>query len=386
MASFKIVNIHSYNFFRLLYHFLSWISYRVTSFLVNASREKTKVQKEIQVIRHRLDILREQQSKHLIDLQKLMDNTVHKAVKTLIEHLESDGVRERFSNWPGDEVPKTYDEWKINQILQKKLRDIIDEWEKDHFKNDKDSLVQQIRHSFEFFEAQLRSLRGSVTGGFLSVPGIDPLPESVSFLGRVFVKISWLFHNWFSSYCKPEFLLSMASSWKELEKSYQWYYSDKHDAMKNLSVKYLSEASKESILKPFVKGSLKEAEQYLTKIETLIPEQIEADKRLVEELSGEKRSKEEIKRTYRPILDSALNIREKVAFFGLTEAGAADICSEWLNWNQGSYNRGAGEFPTVHQAKMTRHGEEQAVALKVFQKVCPAKTASRVIQEANQLR
>lgn len=326
----------------------------------------------MQVISHRLDVLKGQHPEHLIDLHKHMDDTVHRVVEALIEHLKSDGVRDRFSNWTQDEVPKTYDEMsngKMNQIFQKKLKEIIDEWEKDQFKNEKESLVQQIRHCFHFLEVQPRSVRSDVTGGLITVPGVDLPPGGVSF-----------------SFERGFLPTDSQASWEEIERSYQWWSSDQRVTMKKLSIKYLSEAAKENVLKPFVKSSLKEAEQYLSDIETQIPKQIKADKMMVEELSDEKRSQEVIQRTYQPILDDTLNIRERVAFFGLKEAGAANICSEWLDWNQGSRYLGKGEFATVYRGKMTRHGEEQDVALKVFQEVRLAKTASRVIQEANQLR
>ena len=345
------------------------------------------------VISHRLDTLDAEKRKDLIDLRRRMDNTVHQSVQDLIAHLRSESIQERFLDWTQDEIPKTFDEVErgsIDELFQKKLKDIIDEWEEDQFKNTKESLMKEIQRSFDLFEGELRSLRGNVTGGFPNVPGIDPFPESVSFLGRVFVKISWFFHNYvfpFSQILKPGFLPSdPRATWELMEKMYTWWRTNPRDTMKELSKKYLSEAIKESILTPFVKGRLQEAERYLSRIETLIPEQIEADKRLLAQLSDEKRSVGEITRTYRPILHDTLDIQGKVAFFGLTEAGAANVCSEWLDWNQGSYKLGAGEHSTVYQGKMTRHGKEQAVALKVFQEVHLAKNGNRVIQEANQLR
>ena len=345
------------------------------------------------VISRRLDTLRAEKSKDLIDLRRRMDNAVHKLVPGLIEYLETKSIQERFLDWTQDEIPKTFDEMvsgSIDELFQKKLTDIIDEWEEDQFKKTKESLMKEIQRSFNLFEGELRSLRGNVTGGFPNVPGIDPFPESVSFLDQVFVKISWFFHNYvfpFSRIFKPGFLPSdPKETWERMGKMLIWWRSNPRDTMRRLSKEYLSEAIKESILTPFVKGRLQEAERYLSRIETLIPEQIEADKRLLAQLSNEKRSVDEITRTYRPILDDTLDIQEKVAFFGLTEAGAANVCSEWLDWNQGSYKLGAGEHSTVYQGKMTRHGKEQAVALKVFQEVHLAKNANRVIQEANQLR
>ena len=340
----------------------------------------------MQVIRHRLDVLKEQQSKHLTDLRRRMDNVVLDAVEKLMEYLKSNSVLKRFSDWTQDKVPTTFD-GRVHQMFQKKLKGFIDEWEEDKFKNDKESLMQDIQHHFDSFENQLRSLRGHVTGDFLGVPSIDPFPV-VSFLGRIFVKISWFFHNIVLpiSSLRPEYLPSDSNaSWGEIEKRYGWF-SDPHDAMKQLSVEYLERAVEKSFLKPYLESRLKEAEQCLSRIETLIPEKIEDDKKLLAELSGEERSSEEIKGIYQPIHNDASNMREKVAVFGLKKASAANICSEWLDWNQGSYYLGAGEFSSVYRGKMMRHEGEQAVALKVFKEVRLDKIASRVIQEADQLR
>ena len=139
----------------------------------------------------------------------------------------------------------------------------------------------------------------------------------------------------FTRLLRPGFLPSDPQAlWEHIERRFLWWWSNQRDIMKKLSEMYLSEVLKESVLTPFVKGRLQEAEQYLSHIQTLIPEQIEADKRLLAQLSGEKRSEGEIIRTYRPILDGTLNIQEKVAFFGLREAGVANICSERLDWKQ----------------------------------------------------
>ena len=98
-----MVKINSNRFFRWLYHFLSWISYRATSFLVKASREKDKVHEEILVISRRLDTLKAQQSKDLIDLRRRMDNFVHQSVQDLIAHLRSESIQGRFLDWTQDE-------------------------------------------------------------------------------------------------------------------------------------------------------------------------------------------------------------------------------------------------------------------------------------------
>lgn len=346
----------------------------------------------MEVIRHRLDVLKETQSQYS-DPHRLMDETVHGIVKTLIAYLKLDCVRERFSHWTPDEVSRSFQEVTrggIDQIFQNRLEDIINKWEEEHhqFKNARESLVQKFQQSFEFFEGQLPSLRGHVTGGVLSFPCIDPLPEDIRFSVRVYVKISWFFYYVLSSITlgliKP-WPSDPKASWEELERDCQWSSCDPHATMEKLSVIYLGEAAKETFLVPLVESRLQEAKQYLTVFGTRIPEQIEADENLIGQLIKEECSNEEITSTYHSILNAASDIIGKVAFFGLKEASAGD--DEKLDWEQqGSFNLGAGAFSTVYRGKMTRHGEEQAVALKVFHELLSTKSASRIVEMANKLR
>ena len=346
----------------------------------------------MEVICHRLDVLKKPQSQDISHSHRLIEETVHGIVKTLIAYLKSDGVRKRFSQLTEDEVPRTFQEVKsgqANNIFQKKLEDTINEWEEEHhqFKSARESLVQKLQQSFECFEGQLPSLEGHVTGGVLEVSHVDPLPEGINFPWRVYVRIRWLFLYVLSLGPLSRFVSSPSDpnlTWEELEKIYQWS-RDPHAAMKKLSVTYLSEAANETFLVPLVKDRLQEANQYLSFIGTRIPEQIAADENLIEQLIEEVHSNEEITRTYHSILNEASDILGKVAFLGLKEAGARE--NEKLEWEQqGSFNLHAGAFSTVYRGKITRHGGEQPVTLKVFHESLSAKSASRIIEMGNQLR
>lgn len=347
----------------------------------------------MEVIRHRLDVLKKLQSQDISYSHRLIEETVHGIVKTLIAYLKSDGVRRRFSQLTEDEVPRAFQEVSglANKIFQKKLEDTINEWEEEHhqFKSARESLVQKFQQSFECFEGQLPSLEGHVTGGVPSVPHVDPLPEGINFPLRVYVRIRWLFLyvlslGTFGILRFPSSPSDPNLTWEELEKIYQWS-RDPHATMEKLSVTYLSEAANETFLVPLVRDRLQEANQYLSFNGTRIPEQIADDKNLIEQLTKEVHSNEESTRTYHSILNEASDILGKVAFLGLKEAGAGE--NEKLEWEQqGSFNLHAGAFSTVYRGKITRHGGEQPVTLKVFHESLSAKSASRIIEMANQLR
>ena len=347
----------------------------------------------MEVIRHRLDVLKKPQSQDISHSHRLIEETIHGIVKTLIAYLKSDGVRKRFRQLTEDEVPRAFEEVKsgqANKIFQKKLEDTINEWEEEHhqFKSARESLVQKFQQSFECFEGQLPCLEVHVTGGVPSVPHVDPLQEGINFPLRVYVRIRWLFLyilslGTFGTFRFPSSLSDPNLTWEELEKIYQWS-RDPHATMEKLSVTYLSEAANETFLVPLVRDRLQEANQYLSFIGTRIPEQIAADVNLSEQLTKEVHSNEEITRTYHSILNEASDILGKVAFLGLKEAGAGE--NEKLEWEQqGSFDLHAGAFSTVYRGKITRHGGEQPVTLKVFHESLSAKSASRIIEMANQL-
>ena len=143
----------------------------------------------------------------------------------------------------------------------------------------------------------------------------------------------------------------------------------------------------ESVLKELVEDQLKEANLCLKQIEARIPELIEADKMFLQQLRNERRSKEEIKELYQPIVDEASDIRGHLAVFALKEIRAIDIGSEKLDWKEDIPSRlGSGAFAIVYQGKMRRQGKEQAVALKVCSNVLDFKNASLIMAEVELMR
>ena len=82
-----------------------------------------------------------------------------------------------------------------------------------------------------------------------------------------------------------------------------------------------------------------------------------------------------------------LNTKVSLQCLGSQKFLNVDIRSEELDWkeNMPSY-LACGAFSAVYQGTMRGHGEVQAVALKVYDKVHVAETASHVMEEVKLLR
>ena len=150
---------------------------------------------------------------------------------------------------------------------------------------------------------------------------------------------------------------------------------------------FLTTVASEKVLRRLVKGQLEDVELCLKQIEPRFPELIQADKMLYKQLKVKTSSQKEIENIYHPILDEGSQHKGQLAVFGVTEILSVDVSSEELDWkeNVSSY-LACGAFSAVYQGTMRGHGEVQTVALKVYDEVHVAETASHVMEEVKLLK
>ena len=377
---------------------LSRITHQAKAFVVNASRDHREVAKRMDSIICRLDQMEEKETQMIDELRNHMESSVKSAVHELSEYLKSDGVKARFTTWTSHEVPKAESPWEvtksnITEVLQKRLREIIEDWEEDNqvFSGARKSLVQHSQQWYNIVEEQLRNLQCAVTNDDLDVP--EPIsPKEGLTTGKKFV-IGVASPIWV-----PVSLIALLISIpvvgalgiinrlgerSRLEK----YKRDKCAFMAKASTDYLDDAAKESVLKVFVENQVNEVKLCLEKIEGRIPELIEADKMLCKELGNEKLPHTEIQELYQPIMDESSDIRGHLAVSAFNGIRAIDISSEELHWKEEVCSLlGCGAFATVYQGTMRRQGEEQTVALKVCRKELNTHNASFIVEEVEFLR
>ena len=366
---------------------------------MNASRDQHKVAKKLASIIIRLIQIEDKQSEVMEELRNYLKARVRGAVQKLSEHLKSDDVRNRFTTWTLDEVPKAESSWEvtkniITKALNNRLREIIEHWEEDNqvFSDARQSLLRHFQQQYNFVEGQLRNLQGAVTDDDVSVPESMPAADKgFTMAEKVFIGVSspiWVPLTLVALVIGAPVVGIMSIKSKIEDRSrVKKYEKDKCAFMAVTGADYLDAATNERVLKVFVKEQLKEAKLCLKQIEARIPDLIEADKMLCRQLGDERRSKKEIKELYEPIMDEASDIRGHLAVFALKEIRAIDISSEELDWKEDIASRiGCGAFATVYRGKMRRQGKEQTVALKVCSNVLDFKNASLIMAEVELLR
>ena len=375
------------------------MGYQAKAFVMNVSRDRVQVASKMALILARLVRIEKQQDAVMEDLNNYLDTRVNSAVQKLSDYLSSDDVRRRFTSWTLDEVPKAESSWEvtensITQLMHSRLRDMIEHWEEDNrvFAHARESLLQHFQQQYNFVEGQLRNLQGAVMGENLA-PESVPSDEDITMAAKVIIGVTspiWVPLTLVALVIGAPVVGIMAIKSKlEDTRRIRQYEKDKCSFMAEISAEYLDDVMKEGVLRWFVKDQLEEANLCLKQIEARIPELIQADKMLLEQLCDETRSKKEIQELYEPILDEADDIRGRLAVFGLKEIRAADISSEELDWKEdASYRLGHGAFASVFKGKMRRHGSDQLVpvALKVCNAFLDANNARMILTEVEFLR
>ena len=349
-------------------------------------------------IRRRLVQIEEKETEVKEDLRKHLKTCAKSAVRELLEYLKSDNVKAHFTTWTSDEVPGVEGSWEetnsnIKKALENRLQEIIEHWEENRqvFSGARKSLVQHCQQRYNFVVGQLRILQRAVTNDDLDVPETIPPKKGLTTTEKVVISITSPI--WVPVSLATLLLGGPVVGIKEIlnklgERSrLKKYESGKCAFMVEALASYLDEATNETVLTLLVKNQLKEAELRLKKIEDRIPELIEADKMLCKALSDVSLSQIEIQELYQPIMDEASDIRGHLSVFALNDICAIDISSEELDWKEEISSRlGCGVFATVYQGKMTRQGDEQAVALKVCNEVLDSKNGGLIMAEVELLR
>ena len=372
---------------------------------MNASRDREKATQKITLIIRRLDEIEKQQDKVMEDLHKYLKERVDDAVQQLSEYLSSEEVKARFTSWTMDEVPKTGGTWDetdyhINEVLSSRLRKIIEEWEEDKkvFANAREYLLQHFLERYNFVEGQMRNLQAAVTAREDNIVDKDrsdwltttdmlflySMPVvGIPIVGKVFFNLPVSAIVVLTSVPAVVGAKIILDDWT----SNKAYEDNKCAQMARRSAEWLTAATHRDKLKKLVQNHFKQAEFCLEQIESRIPELIQADKMLYEELNAENQTNKEIPYLYKPIKDQGTDLRGKLLLFGIKEVCANDISSEELEWKEDMPSRlGSGAFADVYQGKIKRNGVAKTVALKVFKDPLDAKHACSLMEEVENLR
>ena len=366
---------------RWLDNLLARMALHTKAFIRTSSEDRMKVIDRMKFVTDRLQSIEREQGTVRKQLQLHLQKMTDKAVITLSTYLKSSEVMQQFSSWTLDEVPKTKGSWEITKnyiqnALRRRLQEKIEEWEeKNHvFSDARASLIQNFQERIRYVEGQLRTLEGSVLAGGVtrstSGPSVsDDLEGSVPargvpVLGAIAFK-------------------GKLGNWNKTRQ----YNKDKCAFMAKASQEYLNEVVEKQHLRPLVIEQLKEARVCLKQVLDRIPQLIEEDKMLCQQLSNENRSKKEVEDFYTPLLEKSVQIRDGMALFGIKEVRTMDISCDDLEW-QDDAPLGSGAFASVYRGKLRIRGENKPVdvAVKVWNEELDEVTAGGFISETEILR
>ena len=365
---------------------------------MKASRDCDQANQKIRRVLFRLDSIEKEQRKVMADLREYLPKRADDVFEQLFEYVTSEEIKERFTKWTLDEVPKTESTFEetnrqISNALLGRLREIVEQWEEDNqvFANARESLVQMFQQRCSFAEGQLLNLQNTVTADCVvgvseNDPGLERGWTLVPTIGASVVAVLGATLVGFAFGSVPlGFVFGSGLALKVLLhpcKMNEFYEVKKDVLMTRISADFLVSDEGKVILKSFVQKQFKDAALCLKQIEARIPELIQADKMLYEQLIDEKRTQEEIQDLYWPIMNEGSLLRGQLAEFGIKEVCATDISSEELDWKEDKPSRlGCGAFGTVYQGIMRKNGDVKTVALKVCRTALDASCACQLMEE-----
>ena len=375
------------------------MAYHTKAFLQNSHKDRQQIIERMTLITERLLEIEKQQSSVNKELQDYLENKRDYAVRTLSNYLKSSAVVKKFTSWTLDDVPNTEESWEvtrnfIQKAIKERLHDVIASWEEENhvFSEASSSLIQYFQERFHFVEGQLKNLETSVVAEDGASPSSDPLvADKFSAVERVIIGVT-------SPIWVPVGLVVLIVSVPVVgamtikEKYENWsktreYEKDKRGFMAKASKEYLIEAAEEQNLRSYVVEQLRECEVFLRQVVARIPELIAADKLLCQQLRDENRSQKEIEDFYKPLYRRSLQLRDRMAMFGINEVRTMEISSHDLEWQDDSSSLlGAGAFASVYRGKLKLPEKEQPVALKVWKDQLNDYNASAFLAEAEALR
>ncbi|XP_067035396.1 dual serine/threonine and tyrosine protein kinase-like [Acropora muricata] len=383
---------------RWLDFLLSRMIFQAKAFISNASKDRLVVFVKMTKILKRLVAIETRQNKVMEELTEYLSKRVSHALTQLSKYLSTEDVRKRFTSWTLDDTPKAEMSWEatenlIKKTLSRRLRDIIEQWEEDNevFSTARESLLKHFQQRYNFVEEQLRNLQSDVIADNVGSLEASNKDGSLTVAQKVAVGVTspiWIPLSLVALVIGAPVVGIMALTEKlQDKKKLKTYNEDRCAFMTKESAEYLDKVNNEIVLRKFVNEQLQEAKLCLEGIKARIPELIQADKMLCEQLGDETRGKKQLLDLYQPLLNVASVLRGNLAVFGFKEVFGEEISRKTLDWQEDESHRlGSGAFAVVYKGTMTRNGPIQPVALKVYNKELSAMNACEILAEVELLR
>ena len=337
------------------------------AFLKSADRGHSETMHEMKSVIARLNSLENDQKKIVAELEALLKRKTTEAKGKLAEYIQMGVFREKFCSWSHDDGPPADAEsWqetehRIQKSLQRRFNQLINEWEQEHhiFENVRHSLIQQFVLKYKHVEKQLEFTKGDVVMNASDVTSKvpeDKFEDDLSLVAVAVPGVIFLPLNLVSGILlgpalalsdtdNDTFLMATSPLWGPLalvggilalpavatafaidsaakkiqevkmRKKIKKYEANRGPVLQESSSTFLSNFlgyGVEAKLSKYAECLMKDAELCLEQVKVGIPNLIEMDRQLYQQLEGEKRSKEEIKRIYDPLKEDCERLRNNL--------------------------------------------------------------------------
>ncbi|XP_066272437.1 uncharacterized protein [Branchiostoma lanceolatum] len=393
--------------FRWLDYLVSRVVYHSGVYVQQAKSSKasnTKLYRDTEV---RLNKLEEQAGHIVSKLQMFLQDRIEEGVVHLQSVLQSDHVQRMMSRWDETDLPDTEDWAALEKALEtrigERLAAILSQEHFDSFLIDLESTITaEFRKECSMIEEQLSWVQHTLQGS--RQDDLFDLLHDEEYTTKV--------HSLFDLSTGKKFAIGLTSPiWlpigiavsavvaipvlafldikavrKKLatEKHLAVYRADKIQYMQQRVSTTMQKFSEKENMWQYVQAKLRNAEEFLVKLEKTIPALIEADRSLVLSLQKEERSNEQLLLTYRPTYKTFMNLQGLLSAFEYQHVRDYDISES--NITRSGKEVSDGLFSMLYNVNIQRESTTQMLSCKENKARLDADSAATINKEEELIR
>ncbi|XP_028400622.1 uncharacterized protein LOC114523788 [Dendronephthya gigantea] len=377
----KAINIRLYNHWQWLYAVLHHI-HRVTYFFnqeIQSTHQETC--ERMASIEKRIEKIEKQEQ----EVRKSMETRVQYQTKVLngklVGYVHSTDFETKLCTWVRSSSPPPGVDWEttksnVKKAIDYKFKELLIQWEKESHVYDEihRKLLDEFRTRLNLLEEELQGVDKAmhiVERQTDYTKNKSKIPTAAKVLFGATSPL-WIPFGVAGLVFGIPVLGALAVRQKvDEKKKLDAYKKNPLDYLKRRSRKYLERLPKLHVLQ-YAQRQMEHTRMVLSKYADQLPILIEADRKLVKQLTNETRSHDDIFKLYDPIQKQSARIIDTIIPLGV-ELCPATVNANDLDWKEESVSSlGEGEFSTVYKGKLNDAGGTESdisqmdVAVKVF--------------------
>ncbi|KAK2148553.1 hypothetical protein LSH36_491g00039 [Paralvinella palmiformis] len=341
-------------------------------------------------------------------LDRLLDQNVNNVAQHLSDFLRSQESREKMMLWSMDDLPRVLDGdlWvdvasDIDCVIERKLAEILRDWDGQYklFQKVQTSLLTGFKEEFLVLESQLSSIEHCIQSDDISLSEKSDedttrflgLTDNVNTTESIFDFNLSTFQKIMLGFAAPVlvpvamgllvgapiFLLWDFKKWRRqsiAQKNLDTYLEDPISFLKARSKNILDKVAEVANVKEYVAQQMEPARLVLDAMRCAIPNLVESNRKLMEDIVNDKRTGKELQERYLEYETWIPVLQEKLARYGNVHIREYDFRREdveLLSEEGGvfsKWHRTVGIWTDIRPGKLTIDGKNHVVSIKSYRK------------------